>query len=287
MNKLIPVVILALIGLLVASSAIYFLKETEYAIVVRLGKVVRADLEPGLKIKAPLIDTAIRFDRRVQTLDEKPAQYLTIEKKNVIVDSFATWRIKDPELFYTRTSGGNLRVADQLLGKIIKEGLRNEFAERTVQEVIARERELISGELVRTVEEKIQNFGIELVDVRVKAINLPPEVSSSVFARMEAERKRIARDFRAKGQESAERIRAEADRQRTVLLAEAERDAQVMRGEGDSEAAEIYAKAYGSNKEFYTLYRSLTAYENVFQSGQDFILLRPDSEFFQYFKKLE
>ncbi len=277
---------ISLVGLLAAlwigSMSIFVVNERELAIKFRLGEFVRADYTPGLYLKVPFINNVRFFDKRILTLEVDSERYLTQEKKNVIVDSFIKWRIKDVSTYYV-TMRGDERQAAMRLAQIIKDGLRSEFGKRTMQEAISGERSEIMAIITSQMSEQAGQFGIEVVDVRIKRIELPAEVSTSVYQRMEAERSRVAKDLRSRGAEAAERIRADADRQRTVTLAEAYRDAERLRGEGDGRAAEIYAKAFGRNAEFYSLYRSLDAYRNVFNKQQDMLVLDPSAEFFQYF----
>lgn len=271
-----------LAALWIGSMSVFVVNERELAIKFRLGEFVRADYTPGLYLKLPFINNVRFFDKRVLTLEVDSERYLTQEKKNVIVDSFIKWRINDVSKYYV-TMRGDERQAAMRLAQIIKDGLRSEFGKRTMQEAISGERSEIMDIITSQMSEQAGQFGIEVVDVRIKRIELPTEVSSSVYLRMEAERSRVAKDLRSRGAEAAERIRADADRQRTVILAEAYRDAERLRGEGDGRAAEIYAKAFGRNAEFYSLYRSLDAYRNVFNKQQDMLVLDPSAEFFQYF----
>ncbi len=265
------------------SMSFFIVDETELAIKFRLGEIVRTDYEPGIYFQLPFVNNVRKFDRRILTLDAQPEQYLTLEKKNVIVDAFIKWRISDVANYYT-TMAGDERRAGIRLSQVIKNGLRDEFGKRTIQEAISGERAQIMNVITAQIEEQATQFGIEVVDVRIKRIELPSEVSDSVYERMKAERKRVANDLRSRGDEAAERIKADADRQRTVLLAEAYRDAERLRGEGDAQAAEIYAKAFGKDEKFYEFYRSLDAYKKVFTSPEDVLVLDPESEFFRYFK---
>ena len=287
MNRIsmVPVIGILVLAWLVFLS-VFTVNERELAIKFRLGEFERADYAPGLHFKIPVINNVRKFDARVMTLDMEPARFLTLEKKNVIVDAFVKWRIKDVTAFY-RTTGGDEMRANQRLSQVVVEGLRNEFGKRTIQETISGERAQIMNIITEQFAEQAKQFGIQVVDVRIKRIELPPEVSSSVYQRMEAERARVAKDLRSRGAEAAERIRADADRQRTVLLAEAYRDAERTRGEGDGRAAEIYAKAFGRNEDFYKLYRSLDAYKNVFSNQNDVLVVDPGSEFFQFFKNAQ
>jgi len=278
----VSLVIVAIAAWLVYMS-VFVVTERELAVKFRLGEFLEADYEPGLHFKYPFINNVRKFDARILTLDMEPERYLTLEKKNVIVDSFVKWHIEDVPSFY-KTTGGDERRAELRLSQIIKEGLRNEFGKRTIQEAISGERTEIMSVITEQFAQQADQFGVNVVDVRIKRVELPPEVSSSVFRRMEAERTRVAKELRAQGAEAAERIQADADRQRTVILAEAFRDAERTRGEGDAKAAEIYAQAFGQNEEFYRLYRSLGAYRKVFSSKEDVLVVDPQSEFFRYFK---
>ncbi len=280
--KTIALIFSALI-LWLGSMSFFIVDETELAIKFRLGEIVRTDYEPGIYFKLPFVNNVRKFDRRILTLDAQPERYLTLEKKNVIVDAFIKWRISDVANYYT-TMAGDERRAGIRLSQVIKNGLRDEFGKRTIQEAISGERAQIMNVITAQIEEQATQFGIEVVDVRIKRIELPSEVSDSVYERMKAERKRVANDLRSRGDEAAERIKADADRQRTVLLAEAYRDAERLRGEGDAQAAEIYAKAFGKDEKFYEFYRSLDAYKKVFTSPEDVLVLDPESEFFRYFK---
>ena len=269
-------------GLIVLSLSAFIVDERELAIKFRLGQIAETDYEPGLHFQIPIVNNVRKFDKRIQTMDADPERYLTAEKKNVQVDSFVKWRIGDIETFF-KSVGGDVWVADQRLSQVIKDGLRGEFGKRSVQEVISGERDEIMESITESSRIQAKEFGIEVVDVRIKRVDLPQEVSNSVFRRMEAERDRIAKEFRSEGAEAAERIRSEADRQRTVIVAEANQQAEKVRGEGDARATEIYANAYNRDPEFYAFYRSLGAYQNTFQNQGDLLVLEPDSEFFQYF----
>ena len=276
--------VLVAVVLWLGSMSFFIVDERELAVKFRLGEFDRADYTPGVYFKIPFINNVRKFDSRILTLDAEPERYLTFEKKNVIVDAFIKWRISDVENYY-KTMGGDERRAGMRLSQVIKNGLRDEFGKRTIQEAISGERAQIMNVITAQIEEQAKQFGIEVVDVRIKRIELPPEVSGSVYDRMEAERARVAKDLRSRGAEAAERIRADADRQRTVILAEAYRDAERIRGEGDGRAAEIYAQAFSKDEKFYEFYRSLDAYKNVFTSQEDVLVLDPESEFFKYFKE--
>ncbi len=276
--------VLALLVLLIVSNSVYIVKETERGVKLQFGEVVEADLRPGLHFKIPFVNTVRKFDARVQTLDTRPQSFLTLEKKRLVVDSYVKWIISDVEKYYTATSGDSFRAAD-LLSTRIETSLRNQFGTRTLTEVVSGEREEVMDTVVSSLTElSEQELGLSVIDVRVKRIDLPSEVSNSVYQRMRTERERLARELRSRGQELAEGIRADADRQSTVILANAYRDSEVTRGEGDAEAARIYADAFNEDSEFYSFYRSLFAYKESFKNGSDVLLLKPDSEFFRYLK---
>lgn len=279
----VSIALLVLVAVVVYLS-VYTVDETEIGLKFEFGKIVEAGIEPGLHFKVPVFNTVRRFDDRIRTLDEEPARFLTSEKKNVIVDAFVKWRIRDAARFYT-TVGGDPARANQRLSEIVRSGLRTEFGKRTIQEVISGERSQIMSILTKQMAEAAESLGLNIVDVRIQRIDLPSDVSESVYRRMAAERERVARDFRARGAEAAERIRADVDRQRTVILAEAYRDAQQVRGQGDAKAAETYAAAYRQDPEFFSFYRSLTAYRESFDSQDDLLLLSPDSAFFRYWEQ--
>jgi len=274
---------LIIILLVLGITSIFSVSETEKALLLEFKRIVRTDFEPGLHFKLPYQEVK-KYDDRILTLESKPERFLTSEKKNVIVTWFVKWRIEDATKFY-KAVGGDKAAANIRLDQITKDALRNEFSKRTIREVVSLERSQIRDLLIKTVNPVVDDLGVEVIDIRVKGIDLPEEVSSSVYRRMEAERARVARDFRSRGAEAAERIRAEADRQREVILADAYRDSEIRRGEGDATASEIYAQAYGKNPEFFDFYRSLYAYRQVFKDENDMIVLEPDSKFFQYFKK--
>ncbi len=279
-----PLLIIVLIAaVLLGWSALFTVKEWERAVLFKFGEIVRTDYKPGLHFKLPVVNNVKKFDARIQTLDAEPERYLTAEKKNVIVDSFVKWRIDDVAAYYTSMGGDRLR-ANLRLSQIIKDGLRSEFGKRTIRDVVSGEREEIMKILSVNTARQARQFGIQVVDVRIKRIDLPQEISVSVYRRMEAERARVAKDLRSKGAEAAERIRADADRQRTIIIADAFREAEQLRGEGDAKAADIYARAYTKDAEFYSFYRSLSAYRATFNSESDILVLEPDSEFFKYFK---
>ncbi len=283
-KSLISVVAAAALGLM-AWNSFYIVQQTEKAVLLQFGKIVNADVQPGLHIKIPYVHQVRRFDARLLTLDTPTQRFLTSEKKAVMVDSYAKWRVADAERFYTATSGAK-QTADERLSRRLEAGLRDQFGKRTLHEVVSGERDVLMTELTQSLDRMARReLGIEVLDVRVKAIDLPKEVNRSVFERMATEREREAREHRAKGRELAEGIRADADRQRRVLLAEAYRKAEELRGEGDANAASIYAAAYGQAPEFYAFHRSLQAYRQSFADRRDVLVLDPKSEFFRYLEQ--
>ena len=275
-------VVAAVVAVLLLSNVLFIIKETDRAVLLRFGEIVDPDLPPGLHFKLPFVDKVRKFDARVLTLDAQPQSYLTVEKKRLEVDSFVKWRVIDPQTYYTATSGDQFRAAERLFPSV-DAGLRAQFGERTLTEVVSGERDQLMVELTESLSQSTRDeLGIELIDIRVKKIDLPPDVSDSVYNRMRTEREREARELRSRGQELAEGIRADADRQKTVIEAEAYRDAQQTRGLGDAQAAGIYADAYNRDAEFYSFYRSLNAYKEAFNQQGDVMVLKPDSEFFRY-----
>ncbi|MEX0386560.1 protease modulator HflC [Spiribacter onubensis] len=277
------VIVLLIVGI---TFGTFTVKETERALKFRLGEVVRTDFTPGLYFQIPFVNNVRKVDARVQTLNESPQRFLTSEQKNLIVDSFVKWRVDNVEQYYV-TVGANPRRANLRLSEIIRDGLRAEFGKRTVQEVISGDRAEIMAILTEQAQRAGDSLGVSVLDVRLQRVDLPEGVSESVFNRMVAAREQVAREFRAEGQEQAERIRSAADRRRTEILAEAQRQAEELRGEADAEATAIYAEAYGADEEFYRFYRSLRAYENTFNSQDDMLVLSPESEFFRYFDQLD
>ncbi len=277
--------IAAVVVLIIALMSVFIIDERELALKFRLGEIVKTDFKPGIHFKFPFINNVRKFDKRILTLDARPANYLTKEKKNVNVDFFVKWRINDVATYYKSMSGGNERIAAERLYTVVNDSLREQFSKRTIQEVISGERKELMDTSTSAANKQVKKFGITVVDVRVKRIDFSEDISNSVYRRMEAERTRVAKDYRSRGAEAAERIRADADRQRTVTLAEAYRDAEKTRGDGDGKASAIYAKAYNKDREFYSFYRSLTAYKNSFDSQNDIMVLDPSSDFFKYFKK--
>jgi len=279
------VVVTVLVAAVVLWLSVFVVTERQKAILFRLGEIVRSDYEPGMHFMVPVLNNVQKFDRRILTLDSKPEQILTGEKKNVLVDYFVKWRIEDVESFY-RSFGGREADAASRMAQIIKDALQAELGNRTIREVVAGERQEIMDNVARNVDERINEFGIDIVDVRIKQIELPPNVRTAVFERMAAERERIAKELRAEGEKAARIIRARADRERVEILAAARRKSEELRGAGDALATEIYAQGYGSDPEFYEFYRSLQAYRNSFRDKQDVLVLEPDSEFFDYFNQI-
>jgi membrane protease subunit HflC len=280
-KTLLPVGLVGLVFLIYAFT--FVVQEYEVAIKLRLGQIVGDDYPPGLHFKVPVLNNIKTFDRRIQTMDSRPERFLTVEKKDVIVDSFTKWRISNAAQFF-RSTGGNVARTSRLLSERVNTSLRDEFGKRTIQEVVSDDRLALMALLTKEVNENARDLGIEVVDVRVKKIDLPPEVSESVYQRMRAERERVARDLRAQGGEAAERIRADADRQRTVIVAEAFRESEETRGEGDARASQIFANAFNQDREFYAFFRSLGAYRTALGQDQDVMVLQPDSDFFRFFR---
>lgn len=272
-------------SLVVLGNTLYVISDFERGITTRFGEIIESDIESGIHYKLPFIDEVLRFDARILTVDAQPASFFTIEKKRLIVDSYAKWRISDVETYY-RALKGNERTAENRLAKRINDGLRNQFGTRTLREVVSGERDLLMKNITEDLNSTVLgSLGIEIVDVRVKRIDLPQEVSSQVFRRMTAERDKEAQELRSTGKEKAERIRASADRERTIELANAYKDAEELRGEGDAKAASIYAEAYQQDAEFYSFMRSLNAYKAAFSNKGDIMLIEPDSQFFKYLKQ--
>ncbi|MBU3056320.1 protease modulator HflC [Pseudomonas indica] len=284
-NKSLIALIVGVVLALVAWNSFYIVAQTERAVLLRFGKVVEADVQPGLHVKMPIVNQVRKFDARLLTLDSATSRFLTLEKKAVMVDAYAKWRVADAERFYTATSGLK-QIADERLSRRLESGLRDQFGKRTLHEVVSGERDALMAEITGSLDRMARKeLGIEVLDVRVKAIDLPKEVNRSVFERMSTEREREAREHRAKGRELAEGIRADADRQRRVLLAEAYRESEETRGDGDAQAAAIYASAYNQDPEFYSFYRSLQAYRESFSNKGDVLVLDPKSEFFNYLEQ--
>lgn len=286
MRNLTTYLVVALVAVVLAFASMFTVNEGQTAIVLNLGKIVRSDLKPGLHFKLPLVQEVRKFDRRILTFGSQPERFLTSEKKDVEVDFFIKWRIKNVATFYRAASGGDEKAAQDRLLPTVKNVLNNEINQMSLQEVVASSRSDLTNRLIKNVNEGAATLGIEVIDVRIKRINLPQDsqILTSVFNRMRAERTRVANQLRAEGTQGSDGIRAEADRATVVIIADAERDAQLVRGEGDARAAEIGAAAYGQDAEFYAFYRSLEAYKASMADGKTTMVLDPDSEFLRYFR---
>jgi len=283
-NNLGVILIAVIVALIIASLSMFVVDQRQNAIVFRLGEVVTIKKDPGLYFKVPLVDNVRFFDTRILTIDTaEPERFLTSEKKNVLVDLFVKWRITDVRQYYVSVRGDETSAQTRLL-QTINGGLRAEFGNRTVHDVVSGERDKIMELMREKANEDAKNIGVEVLDVRLKRVDLPQEVSESVYRRMDAERKRVANELRSTGSADSEKIRADADKQREVIIAQAYRDAQRVKGEGDAKATTIYARAYEQNPEFYSFYRSLEAYKQSFKSKSDVLVLDPSSEFFKYLK---
>jgi len=278
--RFIAVIVLGL-ALVILGLSVFTVDEREYALKFRFGEVIASDYEPGLHFKMPIVNNVRKFPRQILTLNNPPEEVITAEKKSVFVDFFVKWRIRDARQYYVST-GGNEVIATGRLLEILKADLRNEFAKRTVRQVVSLERTVLMDDIVVAAAETATEFGIELVDVRVKRIEFSEDVAESVYRRMRQERATVATELRAEGAEEAERMRADADRQRTILIAEANREAQQIRGEGDAISAEVYARAFNRDREFYAFYRSIEASRNSIGLTGDLLVLDPDGEFFRY-----
>lgn len=275
---------LLLVCLVTLAMCVFTVDQRYYAIVFQLGEVVKVVNEPGLHWKWPLIQNTRFFDRRILTMETpEPERFLTAEKKPVQVDSYVKWRISDVKQYYISV-GGDEFVAKTRLAQTVNSGLREAFGRRSVHDVVSGERDKIMAEVQRKADGEARNLGVEIIDVRLKRVDFTPEVSDSVYRRMETERKRVANELRSQGAAEAEKIKADADRQRKIIVAEAYRDAQKVKGEGDARATQLYAQAFGQNPEFYDFYRSLEAYRHSFDSKADVLVVDPSSEFFKYLK---
>lgn len=274
---------LALLLAWVLVNSFFIVDQRERAVLFRFGELKEANFKPGLHLKLPIVQTVRSFDGRVLTLDNQTENFLTVEKKNVEVDYYVKWRIADPATYYRATNGQELVAMDRLAG-IVNRGLRDEFGSRTIQQSVSDERNAIMAALRASVGGKVKDLGINIVDVRIKSINLPQTVSDSVYDRMRAERARVAADLRARGAEEAEKVRAAADREAQVTLANAYKAAEQFKGEGDAKAAEIYARAYGQDADFYRFYRTLNVYRDTMGGQGDVMVLQADSPFFKLFK---
>jgi len=276
--------IVLLIGVVVVSSSIYVIDERQVGIKFQFGEIVESDLQPGIHFKMPIVQNVKKFDARILTLDTRPERFLTVGKKFVIVDSFIKWKIIDVKAYYKATAGNRFQ-ATNLLSNSMNKGLRDEFASRTLTEVISGKRDQLMKDIAEKLNKRTKTkFGVEVVDVRVKGIDLPEELNQNVYRRMSTEREREARETRSQGKELAEGIRADADRKKTVIVANAYKESEQMRGSGDAIAANAYANAYTKDSEFYSFTRSLKAYTETFSGKEDVLLLKPDSDFFKYMK---
>lgn len=282
--KISNILIAALAGLFLISLSLYTVDQRQAAMVFQLGEVVGIKKEPGLYFKLPFVQNVRFFDTRILTVDTAdPERFITSEKKNVLVDYFVKWRIFDVQRFYVSFAGDEKRAINRL-AQTVNDGMRAEFGKRTVHDVVSGQRDEVMEVLRKSADADARRFGVEVMDVRIKRVDLPTEVSESVYRRMEAERKRVANELRSTGAAEAEKIRADADKQREVIIAGAYREAQKVKGEGDARASAIYGAAYGKNPEFYAFYRSMESYRNSFANKQDMLILQPNSEFFRYMK---
>ena len=285
MNKII--IILAVLVAILLSSSLYTVNETQVAIKLRLGEIVAVENEPGLKFKTPFVNNVVTFDKRIQTLDSAAESFLTVEKKNVVVDSYVKWRIVDTQKFYIST-GGAMSSANLRLAQNNQDALRSEFSKRTIIEVVSDQRDAIMASVKSKLKAIAEDeYGIEIVDVRIKRIELSQEVRSSVYSRMVTERKGLANKYRSEGAEEAEKLQAFADKERTIILANAYKESEKIKGDGDAISASNYAKAYNQDVEFYSFYRSLESYKKAFNEQGDVLILNPDSEFFRHFNPSE
>ena len=284
MRTLGPVLALLVVLALVVSSTLFTVDQRQNAIVFQLGEIKDVVQQPGLHFKWPMLQNVAHFDMRILTYDDaEPLRFLTQGNRPVLVDSFVKWRINDVRQYYVSVGGDEFRAATRIR-QTVSGALRDEFGVRSLHDVVSGEREQIMSQVRQKVDEDLKRIGVGVVDVRLKRVDLPADVSESVYRRMEAERKRIANEQRSTGAADAEKIRADADRQREVLLAEAYRDAQRVRGEGDAKAAAIYAAAFNQNPEFFSFYRSMEAYRNTFRGRNDMLLIEPNSDFLRYFR---
>ncbi len=286
MQRGLPFIISSVLaGVVLLGMTLFTVDQRQYAIIFQLGEIKEVITEPGLAFKWPLIQNVKLFEKRILTMDSPdPERFLTAGNKPVLVDSFIKWRIADPKTYYISFTGGDEQLARIRLAQIVNAGLREEFGKRTVHDVVSGARDKITADVQKKADADMRATGIEIVDVRLKRVDLPPEVSESVYRRMESERKRVANELRSQGAAEAEKIRADAERQREVIVAEAYRDAQKVKGEGDAKAASIYGKAFSENAEFYAFYRSLEAYRGSFRSKSDLLVIEPNSDFFKYLK---
>lgn len=284
MKNLSGLIVALVVVLLLLSLSLYTVDQRQAAMVFQLGEIVSVKKEPGLYLKVPLVQNVRFFDTRVLTLDAvEPERFITSEKKNVLVDYFVKWRVFDIEKFYVSFSGDERRSVNRL-AQTVNDGMRAEFGKRTVHDVVSGQRDDVMESLRKSADADARRFGVQVLDVRIKRVDLPSEVSESVYRRMDAERKRVANELRSTGGAEAEKIRADADKQREIIVAEAYRDAQRIKGEGDGRASAIYGEAYGRNPEFYAFYRSMESYRNSFRNKNDLMVVQPNTEFFRYMK---
>jgi membrane protease subunit HflC len=284
MRILAPILVVLALVALIASSALFTVDQRQNAMVVQFGQVKEVVTKAGLHFKWPLIEKVIHFDMRILTFDDaEPLRFITSEKKPLLVDSFVKWRIVDVRQYFVSVQGDEVRAATRIK-QTISDGLQSEFGRRTVHDVVSGQRDEIMAEVRTKADVDLKRIGVEIIDVRLKRVDLPQEVSDSVFGRMQAERKRIANEQRSTGAAEGERVRADADRQREIILAEAYRDAQRVKGEGDAKSSAIYANAFSANPEFYAFYRSMEAYRSTFRGKNDLLLLEPTSDFFRYLR---
>ena len=299
-NRQISVLIILFLVAILGYASVFTVTEREQAIKFRLGEIVKSDYEPGLYGQIPFINNVKKYERRILTLDSRPAEYLTKEKKRLVVDFFAKWTISDVEKFYRTMSGGDMNTARLRIFNIINDGLKSQFSKYSLTELVSgqrlvalkagsKEKEDLRAHVMETTtmlaNTQVEKYGISIVDIRIKRIDLTTKISNDVFRRMQSERQQFAADIRSRGKEEAERRRADADRQRIIILANAYKNAQNLRGDGDAKAAEIYANAYNKDREFYAFYRSLDAYKKSFSGQDDILVIDPNSDFFNYFKQ--
>lgn len=295
--------VVLLVGFAVLISSIFFtVSERELAIKFRLGEIVKSDYKPGLHYQVPFVNNVKKYESRILTLDTQATEYLTKEKKKLIVDFFAKWRINDVEKYYRTMSRGNMNTARQRIFNIINNGLKSQFSKYELTEMVSGKpkteksdvtkeseqidiRAFVMANITEKANAQVEKYGISIVDIRIKRIDLTTKISNDVYRRMKSERQQYAADIRAQGRESAEKLKADADRQRTIILANAYKSAQSLRGTGDAKASEIYARAYNKDRDFYSFYRSLTAYKKSFAGNGDLMVLEPNSDFFKHFKK--
>ena len=284
MRKITYVAIGFFIAIMMLAASTFTVDQREHAIVFRLGEIVSIKKEPGLYFKTPLIENVRFFDNRILTLNVQEAdRFITSEKKNVLVDSFIKWKIIDPAKYYVSVKGDEVQ-AERRISQTVNDGLRAEFGKRTIHDVVSGERTEIMQILTERADRDLRSLGIQILDVRLRRVDLPKEVSESVYQRMDAERKSVANELRSQGFAASEKIRADAEKQRDIIIAEAYKEAQKLKGDGDAKAAEIYANAYGKNPEFYAFYRSVEAYKNSFKDKSDVMVLDPTSDFLKYLR---